>query len=378
MYKPFLMASLFVMIVGLACSFGGSDPTAVSVPTLPPATEIPPATLVPPTQAAAPTLAPPTESVVLPTQSTGGENTGSGSVQLDPNLYTHASGLFSINPPLGWNISEDDGSASFEAPDTSGFVYLQVTNTGYELDDPSFERFVRAREDNFFADFDAYAEQSYEVDASINLGTAGKELSFDGIPQTVLSAYIRQGAAIYALDLWAESDKFDDYQDGYLAMFDTLLTDPTNIANQVLYNWIFDFTGPGSLFEIKVPVTWRYTTDLSDTAVIDTFFAPDEHALIQNIAFDDGTEVSKNDAGQFALNLLNNLYSDNITITDDTVQSDGSERLTWFDGDGGYSGISFFETRGTTFLLFTVLWDDPFEDIYFDALDFTISSYGLP
>ena len=60
------------------------------------------------------------------------------------------------------------------------------------------------------------------------------------------------------------------------------------------------------------------------------------------------------------------------------VQSDGRERLTWFDGDGGYSGISVFETRGTTFLLFTVLWDDPFEDIYFDALDYTINSYVNP
>jgi hypothetical protein len=63
---------------------------------------------------------------------------------------------------------------------------------------------------------------------------------------------------------------------------------------------------------------------------------------------------------------------------DGQVQADGSERLTWESSSGEYSGISFLETRGTTFLLFTVMWDDAYEDVYFDTLDYTVSSYSVP
>ena len=299
MTKPFLMGALFVMLVGLACSFGGGEPTAVPVPTLPPPSQAPPPTMVPPTEAALPALVPPTEAVVLPTQNTegGGSDAGAGTLELDSTVYQHPSGLFSINPPLGWSASEDEGSASFLAPDESGFVYVQATNVGVILDDAAFGRFILAREANFFADFDDYVEQAQDIDPSIDLGTVVKELSFDGIPQTVLSAYMRRGEAIYALDLWADSDKFDQYSTGYLDMFDSLFTDPANISDQELYYWIFTFFGPGDLFSIEVPVTWRYTNEVGENTVVDSFWSPDEHALIQNIAYDDGTAVSKNDAG---------------------------------------------------------------------------------
>ena len=142
--------------------------------------------------------------------------------------------------------------------------------------------------------------------------------------------------------------------------------------------WIFTFTGPADLFNIEVPLPWRYESSADTETVVDTFYSPDEHAIIQNIAYDDGTEVTRSQAGAFALELLKTYYASDIRITDDQVQSDGSERLIWNSPSGNYSGISFLETRGTTFLLFSVLWDNPFEDSYFDALDYTISSYDVP
>jgi hypothetical protein len=60
------------------------------------------------------------------------------------------------------------------------------------------------------------------------------------------------------------------------------------------------------------------------------------------------------------------------------VQPDGSERLTWNSPSGNYSGISFLESRGTTFLMFSVLWDNPYEADYFDTLDYIISTYTTP
>jgi hypothetical protein len=132
------------------------------------------------------------------------------------------------------------------------------------------------------------------------------------------------------------------------------------------------------LYQIELPVSWGYTQSESDdnTTFIDTHTAPDGHALISNISYDDGRTVSKADAGQFALELLRNFYTkgvNDIKITHDQVQSDGSERLDWYSKSGNYYGSSFFETRGTTFMLFTTIYDEGF-DFYEGPLQNTISS----
>jgi hypothetical protein len=115
-----------------------------------------------------------------------------------------------------------------------------------------------------------------------------------------------------------------------------------------------------------------------DVFIVDTFTSPDEHAFIENITYDDGEAISRSDAGAFALELMKEFYAGDIQVSDDQVQPDGSERLTWHSPSGGYSGISFLETRGTTFLLFSSIWDDPYEDDYLDSLRYTIETYDVP
>src|SRR4030042_1065867 len=56
--KPFAMLGLFVLLVGLACSFGSSGETPASQPEQPQTTVAPAATDVPPTSAPAPTETP--------------------------------------------------------------------------------------------------------------------------------------------------------------------------------------------------------------------------------------------------------------------------------------------------------------------------------
>jgi hypothetical protein len=85
------------------------------------------------------------------------------------------------------------------------------------------------------------------------------------------------------------------------------------------------------------------------------------------------------------LKLLNTYYSStgkegDIRISDDSIQKDGSERLTWTSKGGGYSGLSFLEVRsnGTTFLFFTVDWGNDVQDTYIDTLNYVIESYKIP
>lgn len=147
------------------------------------------------------------------------------------------------------------------------------------------------------------------------------------------------------------------------------------------------FTDENKLYQIDVPADWTYEHTVDKTNnyyYIDTFTSPDQAALIENIVYDDGTPFVGQDKARFALYLLNTFYSKtgkegDIRVSDDRIMSDGSERLVWSSRGGGYSGISFLETRGTTtFLFFTVEWANGAKDQYMDTLNAVIESYRIP
>jgi hypothetical protein len=376
--RTLLLLIALLLVPALACGIGGEDePTAAPQPTAMVATDVPAAT-EPPLPTEAPQVEPtavPTK-IALPTPAP----VQPAVFELSSTPYAHASGAIDIYPPVGWAADESHGGVSFSAPDDSGYIDIEITNTSLELDGDSFERFVDARDANFFGrSFSGYEVISREIDKNSRVARITKRLTLDGVPQIVFTHYDQFGEIVYSIDFWADADVAAAYQEKYEQILDTTTVDSAAAAQNVdEYYWIFTFTGPSALFEIDVPLPWRYETSSDNTTIVDTFYSPDEHAIIQNLTYDDGTEISRSEAGAFALELLKSFYASDIRITDDQVQSDGSERLTWNSPSGDYSGISFLETRGTTFLLFSVLWDNPYEADYFDALDYTISSYVVP
>ncbi len=144
------------------------------------------------------------------------------------------------------------------------------------------------------------------------------------------------------------------------------------------------FTDQNKYFEIDVPADWKYTSSSSENTYSDTFTSPDGGAVIESIVYDDGTSWSGKDSGKAALYLLNQYYSKtgsegDIRISEEKLQDDGSDRLTWTSKKGKYSGISFFEVRNdTAFLMFTVDWGDGVKDQYIDTLDAVVASYRVP
>lgn len=393
-YRFLLVFMLLLALPALACGLTGDEeptPAPTDAPAQATATDEPQltATEAPPEPTEAPTEEPivePTATLGLPGAPTKEPlptlETGSGGVisgaELDSTVYTHPDGSFALNPPLGWEVTSDEASVSIEAPDGTGFIYAQVTNTGYGLDATAFTNFVESRDLNFFLDFDDYLEVSQEVDTDTRVASVTKNLTFDGIPQTVITIYDQYDAIIYSYDFWADDTNVNAYSDLYSQLVDTIQVDPEAAADHVEYNWVYTFTGPRNLFTIEVPTPWRYELTEGENAIVDTFYSPDDHAVIQNITYDDGTETSRSQAGAFALELLRSYYATDIVIQSDQVQPDGSERLIWNSPSGDYSGTSFLETRGTTFLLFTTMYDNPFEEFYLDTLNYTIDTYDLP
>lgn len=162
---------------------------------------------------------------------------------------------------------------------------------------------------------------------------------------------------------------------------------PSDTGNTSSSGKLTTFTDQNNYYQIEVPADWKYeqTVDKDNHYYyIDTFTSPDGNAVIENIVYDDGTAFRGSDEGRFGLYLLNTFYSKtgkegDIRVTEEKVQSDGSDRLTWYSKAGGYSGISFLEVRsGTSFLMFTVDWDNGHKDQYIDILDNVISSYRTP
>ncbi|RMF50402.1 MAG: hypothetical protein D6755_01195 [Anaerolineae bacterium] len=378
-FHPLLLLGAIVLIIGMACNLGGSPPPT---PTLEP-TQPPPPTNTPlPTDTPVPTDTPaPTEtSPPPPTEDMSSSQSQPAPFTLDSTTTTYADGVYEVYAPTGWAADEGTAAVSFAEPDggANGFIYLQATNTGYELDFASFQRFVEAREANFFGSYDNYQQTTSKFNEEKSLAFVAKTLDFNGIPQVVETHYDQKGQIIYAIDFWVDADAYDAYVPVYDEFFSGITVDSKKAAQANVYNWVWTFTGPADLFTIKIPTAWRYEHDANDTTAVDTFYSPDEHAIVQNVAYDDGTAISKSEAGAFALSLLRNFYADDVKITGDKVQPDGSERLTWSSPSGEYSGVSFFESRGTTFLLFTVMYDDAYQDTYLDTLDYIISTYDVP
>lgn len=144
------------------------------------------------------------------------------------------------------------------------------------------------------------------------------------------------------------------------------------------------FTDRNDLYQFEVPGDWSESDGVGEFYYYDRFESPDQNAFIENIVYDDGEVFPGGTNGKFALYLLHNLYSStgkegDIKISDDRIMPDKSERLTWTSRGGGYSGMSFFEVRNkTTFLMFTLWWNDSAEDQHADNINHAIESYIVP
>jgi hypothetical protein len=363
----FVLFAVFVLVVGAACSAGG-DVAPTAEPTEEP--------VVLPTSEPEPTAELPKPA--LPTK--GAAPVGPAPFEIDSNVYVHPSGIFSFNPPVGWSVDETDSDVLMVSPDGKGTLYFSATNAGIELDTPSFENFIYAREANFFGGRPDYVEQDYQIN---DAGTAivKKTFSFDNIPQYVFTFYLKGGQGLFAFDFWADADAAEAYNPGYVEIANSINFDGTNVVDFAPYNFIYTYTDPNGLFEFQVPTGWTYAYDEGENYYTDTFTSPDGQSLIENITYDDGTPTSKTQAGALARLILNEGYTNganDIRVIDDKVQPDGSERLTWESRSGGFSGQSFFETRGTTFLMLTYLVTDGYGDIYGPVWENTLSTYAIP
>jgi hypothetical protein len=369
----------FVALVALACTcgnIGAADPTPtpVPVPTNPPPATKPPVEL-------------PTEPPATKPPIGGGDDGGNGTIIDDgggstitlSGPYTHPSGAFTITFPDGWEITEYANSTGALSPDGVASVTVYFENAGYTLDAEGITNYANNIEANYYGSYENYTQSSVEPQ---NDGSTGifKTLDSDGVQYDVATYYWQDGTTLFIQDWWVASSEYDALSDGLVEVSNTMTWNGAAAAADVLYPLQYTYTCPNSLCSFAVPFGWSYTRNEDfDSTVIDSFSSPDSVTFIDNFVYDDGTTISKSAAGELAKLLLKEYYGvDDIVVTGDEVQSDGSERLDWYSPSGGYSGESFFETRGTTFLLLTWVVNDNYYDIYTNIWSDILSTYEIP
>ncbi len=362
------LALAIVLLSMMACGlFGGAEePTAVPSPAQP---TVQP--LVKPTTTPAPKPTP-----------TPMESAPQGQLVLQDVPYEQPRGYFSLNPPVDWVLDEGDTWASWTAPDFSGALYVYVDSTGYELDQAALDTLVEANETNYFGGFEDYQVLNRFTD-EFGAMVVEQRMLAEGEPQAVVSIYFPIQGAIYMLDFWASEPVADAYRPAFDQLWEDTLVDPEAVVGDLdpYVGQLYTYVDDEELFSFSVPYTWLVTREVGEVAVIDTFASPDGLAFVQSIKYDEGIQITKSMAGQLALELLRNAYTTgagDIKITDDSIMPDGSERLTWTSKAGGYSGLSFFETRGTTFLMLTLFADDSVYELYLPTFDTILSTYDIP
>jgi hypothetical protein len=367
-----LAVPLALALAILACGGGGVEPSAT--PFLRPTQRLP--TTAAPTQVAESTLPPAPTRTPRPAATPASDSP----ITLDAEPYTHFTGAFSIYLPEGWEISERDNSVFVDGPGSIASIEVGFVNAGIELDDEALANFIAANEANWFGTFNNYVHTSTEPQSDGSIGVLKTMELSDGTPQTVFSYYWQEGTIVYEQDFWVDSDQYDAHVDGFLEVANSMVTDPDAVADVSPYAITYTFTDPhNGLFTFQVPYAWTYTSEAAENTILDSFVSPDGLSYVDSISYDDGQAVSRSDAGRFALALLREFYEvSDIRVTNDVVQPDGSERLDWNSPSGGFEGTSFFETRGTTFLLLTWIVDSDYYDVFFPVWDALVGSYTTP
>ena len=362
MPKRFLFVLGILAVLGWACSLGAPD-TPTPAPTMLPTAPPPTPTQLPPTPVPLPTA--------TPTQP-------EATVTLGDDLYEHPQGLFAFHPPQGWQKQREGDAFVIFTPAGEGTSTLIVTaiNTGDALDSQSFANLVSAYEQSY------QMLDGYQEDESVLLehgATMSKRVVSGGTPYYVLSRYYQDGQGVIIIDVTVSPDDAAAGDGLANALEADLRYDSQAIAAQPIYADVWQFVAPGELFTMGVPIAWYYTFSYEDTVSVDRFDSPDDEAFIESVIYDDGTPLSKSDIGKVALDYLREIYASDLTINDDQVQADGSERLIWHSAENQISGATFFEKRGdTTLMLLTFISSDAKSDIYLDLFDRILATYDVP
>jgi hypothetical protein len=296
---------------------------------------------------------------------------------LSTQPYKSPSGAYEIFFPKDWNCSESGQyRVDCQAPDGKANITLRATATGYELTQPAFEALVNAEVVYTYSGKKVYSEISRETGEG--LISINADWRNGDIPWQSEDIFTRSGAGAYQLSLSAEKTQWEQYT----ALFDEVNAKvafyPETLSSVPIYAQTRKYSAPDVLFTLEVPVSWSGYADVAsiENTQLEGFLSPDMHAAVQVAVYRQGSLIKREAKAFKTLEIMRKLYGYDLHVSHDKALPDGRERLAWSAEKRQVSGISYFDSFGGSMYIFSVVWDNAFQDMYMPTLDAVVNSFG--
>jgi hypothetical protein len=283
-------------------------------------------------------------------------------------------GIFTISIPSSWHVQDFESEIAARSDDGLFALNAKYIHTGYMLDRESFDRAVNAREENIFQKYKKFLSKGVVQDETGST-LAIKEVENDGKAWMVSSLYRRFDNGLGIVDFWYSEDLEDRVQQLSMTIFESMIMHQPATELVPLYSSELLQQAEGIGAVLGVSSTWKSQFKEDVLSSIATWISPDEHVVLQLIHYDDGEPIPVEKVGDFVVVLLREFYTRDLIISSYEPKQNEKHELKWIAETGGYIGKTYYEVQGTGILLFTVMVDESYEDIYKDYVTYQIDTY---
>jgi hypothetical protein len=279
--------------------------------------------------------------------------------------------------PKDWNCSETGQyRVDCQPPEGNASITMRATATGYELVQDAFEALITAEVVYTYGDKKAYIENSRDIEeglVTINATWREGEISWQS-----KDVFTRSGAGTFQLSLGAVQANWEEYTPLFDQVVEKAAFHPEALSGSPIYEQKRKYESPDLLFTLEVPTAWSKYADIGsiENTQLEGFLSPDKHAAVQIVIYRQDSLI-KQDAKAFrTLEIMRTLYGYDLRVSHDKALPDGRERLAWTAANRKVSGISFFNSFGSSMYIFSIVWDDEFFDMYELTLNEVVDSFG--
>lgn len=296
---------------------------------------------------------------------------------LSEQPYASPSGAYEIYFPKDWNCSESGQlRVDCQPPDGKASISIRATATGYELTQAAFEALITAEVVYTYSDKKAYTEIIRETEEGlVSISAAWRE---GAIPWQSKDVFTRSGAGIYQLSLGAEQAQWEKYAPLFDDVIKKVTFHPETLSASPIYAQTRQYNSPDILFTLDVPTAWSRYADVGsmEATQLEGFLSPDMHAAVQVAVYRQGSLIKREAKAIKTMEIMRKLYGHDLRVSHDKALPDGRERLAWSAARRAVSGISFFDSFGSSMYIFSIVWDNDFEKMYKPTLDKVVDSFG--
>ncbi len=297
-------------------------------------------------------------------------------------LIIHPSQTFEILIPAGWTSeSDENGSLYASEPQGEGAIYITVNYTGHALTAEDFERYIQAREENFFNYFEDYNPGESEINSTKDWAVYRKSVDFNGIPETIDTYYYRINNAVFTMDTWMETSRIPEYETLYQTSLDSFKFQSEGVENFYLYNYVWVFRDSLDLFSFETPISWAYREADVGGVLEDQFWAPDENAALTHHLIYQPANLSETEMETEVINKLKNSLPDQtkgLKVNSRETLETGVYQLNWISKESDWQGLVVYRVYKNNLLILNGMYANIFEDSYLSTIQYGLDYYSVP